>query len=266
MEGMAKPIVKRQARPASGAPARPVIAFDGARALYYGPALGLKPHRNAAFTLAVGLDAPIRLTLYGDPSAPCVSTVAPIVHVPAARHHWLEAEGRVAFLYLDALGDDVGQVGASDALRAHAALSAEPREALRLWDLDRWRSVLGVTLAPAADPRAAAIARAMVSDPDLYPSMAEAARAAGLSPSRFHAVFRQQMGSPFRRYRLWRRMGLAMSALAARANLTEAAHEAGFSSSAHFSHQFVRMFGLPPSALMALDPEIRCGGARPTPR
>jgi hypothetical protein len=27
---------------------RPIIAFEGARALYLGPALGLKPHRNAA--------------------------------------------------------------------------------------------------------------------------------------------------------------------------------------------------------------------------
>jgi AraC-like DNA-binding protein len=53
-------------------------------------------------------------------------------------------------------------------------------------------------------------------------------------------------------------MGLAMTTLASGANLTEAAHGAGFSSSAHFSHQFLRMFGLAPSALMALKPEIRC--------
>jgi AraC-like DNA-binding protein len=53
-------------------------------------------------------------------------------------------------------------------------------------------------------------------------------------------------------------MGLAMSSLASGANMTEAAYDAGFSSSAHFSHQFRRMFGLAPSALMALKPEIRC--------
>lgn len=163
----------------------------------------------------------------------------------------------MAFLYLDELGDDVRQVGTLDMSEAHGAIAAEARDALRLWDLERWRSALGIAAAQPVDPRAAAIARAMVDDPGLYPSLAEAARAAALSPTRFHAVFRRQVGAPFRRYRLWRRMGLAMMALAAGANLTAAAYEAGFSSSAHFSHQFLRMFGLSPSALMALKPEIR---------
>jgi AraC-like DNA-binding protein len=48
-----------------------------------------------------------------------------------------------------------------------------------------------------------------------------------------------------------------MGSLASGANMTEAAYDAGFSSSAHFSHQFRRMFGLAPSALMTLKPEIR---------
>jgi AraC-like DNA-binding protein len=211
---------------------RPLIAFEGARALYLGPALGLKPHRNAAFTLAVGLDAPIRL-------------------------HRLEAEGMMAFLYLDAVGDDSGHIGASDLLPAHQILVAERLDALRAWGLERWRTVLGVPATSGMDPRTAAVAQTMVKDPDAYPSLSEAARAAALSPSRFQTVFRQQLGAPFRRYRLWRRMGLAMTSLASGANLTESAYEAGFSSSAHFSSQFRRMFGLAPSALMALNPEIR---------
>ena len=237
---------------------RPIIAFEGARALYLGPALGLKPHRNAAFTLAVGLDAPVRLTLHDDRLDPATSIVAPIVPVPAGCFHQLEAEGMVAFLYRDPLCDDVGRIGMLDTAAAHRAIVAEERDALRLWGLDRWRNAMSVTIAETVDPRAAAIARAMVDDPNLYPSLTEAAQAAALSPSRFQAVFRQELGAPFRRYRLWRRMGLAMTTLASGANLTEAAHGAGFSSSAHFSHQFLRMFGLAPSALMALKPEIRC--------
>jgi AraC-like DNA-binding protein len=237
--------------------ASPIITFEGARALYLGPALGLKPHRNAAFTFAVGLDAPIRLTLYGSPTRPRVDTKSPVVLVPAGHHHQLEAEGTVAFLYLDALGDDVRQFGSLDIVAAYGVIAAERRDRLSLWGLDRWRSVLGVAPTETVDPRAAAVASAMLGDPNLYPSLAEAARAAELSPSRFHAIFRRQVGAPFRRYRLWRRMGLAIGALASHANLTEAALGAGFSSSAHFSHQFVRMFGLPPSKLMALKPEIR---------
>ncbi len=258
MESMARTdTVSERPLPAAVPSAGPIVTFEGARALYLGPALRLKPHRNAAFTLAVGLDAPIRLTLYGDRTGPVASTVSSIVLVPAGHHHQLEAEGIVAFLYLDALGDDVRQVRTLDILAAHGVIAAERRDSLSRWGLDRWRTVLGVAVTEAIDPRAAAVASAMIGDPDLYPSLAEAARAVELSPSRFHAVFRRQVGAPFRRYRLWRRMGLAMSALASGANLTEAAHGAGFSSSAHFSHQFVRMFGLPPSRLMALKPEIR---------
>ena len=237
---------------------RPLIAFEDARALYLGPALGLKPHRNAAFTLAVGLDAPIRLTLYRDRSASSSTTEGPIVCVPAGSLHRLEAEGMMAFLYLDAVGDDAAFLGVSDIVAAHQVLIAERRDALRFWGLERWRTVLGVPTSEVIDPRAAAVARKIVKDPDAYTSLSEAARAAGLSPSRFQAVFRRQLGAPFRRYRLWRRMGLAMSSLASGANMTEAAYDAGFSSSAHFSHQFRRMFGLAPSALMALKPEIRC--------
>jgi len=59
-------------------------------------------------------------------------------------------------------------------------------------------------------------------------------------------------------------MGIAITSLGSGANLTDAAYEAGFSSSAHFSHQFLRMFGLPPSALKALKPEIRGAQLRVT--
>jgi AraC-like DNA-binding protein len=258
MEGMEESdfLSARQAPAAMAVP--PLIAFEGARALYLGRALGLKPHRNAAFTLAVGLDAPVRLTLHQDRLGPAATIAASIAAVPAGRFHRLEAEGDVAFLYFDPLCDEVGQAAIPDASAAHRAIVAEEREALRLWGFDRWREALGLATPDAVDPRVATIASAMVEDPNLYPSLSAAAQAAALSPTRFQAVFRRQLGAPFRRYRLWRRMGAAMAMLASGANLTEAAHGAGFSSSAHFSHQFLRMFGLAPSALMALKPEIRC--------
>jgi AraC-like DNA-binding protein len=256
---MAEPYtLARRPQPKAASSVRPVITFEGARALYFGPALGLKPHRNAAFTLAVGLDAPIKLTLFATESSLSTVTEAPIVHVPAGHEHQLEARGTMVFLYLDPLSDDTRRLARSDFHKSYDVIVAEKRENLRLWALDRWRTTLGVVVSNAIDPRAASVAREMLGDPNLYPSLSDAARAVSISPTRFQAVFRQQLGAPFRRFRLWRRMGLAMTVLASGATATEAAYEAGFSSSAHFSHQFLRMFGLPPSALMALDPEIRC--------
>lgn len=103
-----------QQPPKSTSAVRPLIPFEGARALYLGPAPGLKPHRNAALTLAIGLDAPVRLTLYADQSGSATTTESFIAHIPFGHYHRLEAEGMMAFLYLDALSDDVGQVASLD--------------------------------------------------------------------------------------------------------------------------------------------------------
>jgi AraC-like DNA-binding protein len=66
---------------------------------------------------------------------------------------------------------------------------------------------------------------------------------------RLQHLFREGHGVPFRRYRLWRRMALAMRVVRDGGTLTAAAHAAGFASSAHFSTAFRRMFGLAPSRL-----------------
>ena len=55
---------------------------------------------------------------------------------------------------------------------------------------------------------------------------------------------------PLRRYRIWNRMGAAVRACGEGASLTEAAHAAGFASSAHFSTAFRDMFGMMPSDLL----------------
>lgn len=71
-----------------------------------------------------------------------------------------------------------------------------------------------------------------------------------LSPSRFAHLFSDEIGIPFRRYLLWRRLTRAMVLVSRGATLSRAAHAAGFSDSAHFTRTFVQMFGIPPSAMM----------------
>jgi AraC-like DNA-binding protein len=73
----------------------------------------------------------------------------------------------------------------------------------------------------------------------------EAAGVACLSESRFSHLFVREVGLPFRTFLLWRRLMRAVEGMAAGRSLTAAAHEAGFSDSAHFSRTFRRMFGLP---------------------
>jgi len=80
-------------------------------------------------------------------------------------------------------------------------------------------------------------------------SLSSAAKEAGLSPSRARHLFVEQTGLPFRSYLLWLRITKALRVMTEGGSLTEAAHEAGFADSAHFSRTFRRMFGLPAASL-----------------
>jgi len=81
-------------------------------------------------------------------------------------------------------------------------------------------------------------------------SQEEVAREVFLSPSRFAHLFTEEMGLPFRRFLLWRKVMLAMAAFGRGGTLSEAAHEAGFADSAHLTRTWHQMFGLPPSLMM----------------
>jgi AraC-like DNA-binding protein len=80
-------------------------------------------------------------------------------------------------------------------------------------------------------------------------SLADAAAAATLSPSRFRHLFVQQTGTSFRAYLLWLRINVAVEAAMAGASWTEAAHEAGFADSSHLTRTHQRMFGIEPTAI-----------------
>lgn len=230
----------------------PRISLSGARAAYVGPGLDLAPHANAAATIAIALDAPFTLAL-SPGAAPELRSIALIP--PNARHH-LVAGGAMAFVYLDALGDDHRCLQALDLEAARAHFGRHGAAAILGWNVDRLCAALGVPARAAPDPRVAAAVRRIDARPQDFPRVADLAARAGLSPSRFQALFAVAVGMPFRRYRLWRRMALVMRALGEGQTLTEAAHEAGFASSAHLSTSFRAMFGLAPSRLAALGPRI----------
>ena len=81
--------------------------------------------------------------------------------------------------------------------------------------------------------------------------VAELARRVGLRQRELSARFRRGTGLTIRRYVLWLRLKAAVSSLAERRTLTEAAHAAGFADAAHLSRTFVEMFGVAPSESVA---------------
>jgi AraC family transcriptional regulator len=79
--------------------------------------------------------------------------------------------------------------------------------------------------------------------------LSDAVAVSGLSASRLRHLFVEQTGLPFKTYLLWLRLTRAVERFAAGASLTQAAHDAGFSDSAHLSRTFRRMFGVAPANL-----------------
>ena len=77
----------------------------------------------------------------------------------------------------------------------------------------------------------------------------EAAASVSLSPGRFSHLFRQQMGMTFAAYLIYQRLVYAYVRIMAGGTITEAALDAGFSSSAHFADVNRRVFGLSASRL-----------------
>jgi AraC family transcriptional regulator len=100
------------------------------------------------------------------------------------------------------------------------------------------------------DLRVTRVLNTIRASADLRMSVETAAAAAHLSPSRFAHLFKQQVGLPFRRYMLWRKLTRATLAIARERTITAAAQAADFADAAHVTRTFHQMFGIPPSAMM----------------
>jgi AraC family transcriptional regulator len=107
----------------------------------------------------------------------------------------------------------------------------------------------GAPPARRLDPRVTLVLQAIRSSEDLRISLESAASRACLSPGRFAHLFRQQVGLPFRRYMLWRKLTRAVMAIGRGGNIAAAAQAADFSDGAHLTRTSYAMLGVPPSAM-----------------
>jgi AraC family transcriptional regulator len=100
------------------------------------------------------------------------------------------------------------------------------------------------------DSRVTTVLDAIRASDDLRISLEKAAAMAFLSPSRFAHLFKDQVGLPFSRYMLWRKLTRAMVAIGSERTIAAAAHAADFADAAHLTRTFYQMVGMAPSALM----------------
>lgn len=84
---------------------------------------------------------------------------------------------------------------------------------------------------------------------DRVVSLQEIADECCLSPSRFLHLFKKQTGITFRRIQLWHKISQSFQVFPQQ-NITQTAHQFGFTDSAHYSKVFKDTFGFSPKVLM----------------
>jgi len=199
----------------------------------------------------------ITVSLNGSLTVKCTSSsvTARAICIRAGVAHQIEAD-EVLSIYLDALSDEaralpdnIGegitpiQMGDTASLRKLLSSSDPSAQQIR----EMVRLVLNLTTPPASDPRLQSVLAALKEPINGRQALAKRVH---LSPTRFSHWFVEQTGLPLRSYRKWNRLVIALQHIASGANLTAAAHAAGFADAAHFSRTFRDLFGLDPSSAL----------------
>jgi AraC-like DNA-binding protein len=229
------------------------------QALYAGPSLNLAPHSGSVWCLAVGINGPLTVT-----TPDGVTREGRSVLIPPRLTHQLICHGSgLVSCYLEPTSD---RADASrhkfEACHGEIAVGHVDEERLQFTPTDDESASHWLDLAaPAADriidPRIAAAARRIREDPVTTIPSRELAAEAGLSESPFLHLFRDELGTSLRRYRLWVRLVHAGAKIAAGNNLTTAAVESGFASPSHLADRFKTTFGLSASQLLGTGLTLR---------
>ncbi|WP_395840523.1 helix-turn-helix transcriptional regulator [Cystobacter fuscus] len=235
------------------------LFFGTGRLLYAGPLGETRLHAHHSFQLVLSLGEPVALGDCHQRVKECEAAVIP----PDVGHAVLGAASAAVLLHVspdDLVGRSLRTLGlardsVADWQRAGERLVAlAPRALPRHWH-EAEALARAMTLAlqvDVADPRPAhpAVKRLLRLLPGMLADdvrLEVLAARVGLSASRLSHLFGAEVGLPLRPYILWLRLLRAAESLRHGSTLTDAAHVAGFTDSAHLSHVFRRMFGLSPS-------------------
>ena len=221
-------------------------------------------HAHHAIQITASLTGALTLTSAEE------SLTAPILAVAADARHKFDAHGLLAFIFVEP-ESRLGRGLTETLFRGRALVAVDRPDIARILEPLRATfdappgkgALLGAgqkvaeALAPGLqarfpDPRIQRIIDFAAAHLEEPLSLAGASAGVHLSPSRLRHLFVEQTGLAFKTYLLWLRLVSAVSLYAEGKSLTEAAHMAGFSNSAHFSRIFKRTFGLPATTLTRL--------------
>ncbi|MDP3653381.1 MAG: AraC family transcriptional regulator [Rhodoferax sp.] len=234
-------------------------------ALYVG-AITAGKHKHHAVQISVALMQPFRIRLGGGAWQECGS----IIIRPDVAHEFDSASVAVANMFLDVESADYQVILQAEpaggiegghsfevpqallqALRLFhgrvTAMRTAPELCTRMVEAFLGRRLLRKKI----DPRVAQVLAMIGKEPAEKIQVERLADAVSLSSSRLAHLFAEQVGVPIRRYRLWKAIREAIRLCLTGASLTDAAHCAGFTDSAHFSNSFRDLFGMTPSLLLS---------------
>jgi len=233
-------------------------------AYYLGRTGDSKIHRHCALQVTMAYDGVV--SLFDENGQ---ETIVSGAVIPANVPHRIQAHGeqKIAFIYMEpdsshgrALMAQFPHDGSSLYLLSAETVSAcldeldllEKNSQSKNFDTSGMVSILTCTsneILPL-DPRVQKTMAYIRNHLDELDSLEPLAEMLAISPRYLRRLFEQQAGMSIQRFRLWVKLRTALDRIAAGLNLTDAAHEAGFTDSAHFSRTFRAMFGIAPSDLL----------------
>lgn len=227
------------------------------RTLFFGSLKKLEFHAMGAVTINIGLYQPFYMKMKSGAYAAYRCVV-----IPAGCKHELQANGNiVASLMIEKNSTDFMRF--RERVKAHASGFTNVMDTQwidcfqKIYEEKPSKIVINqmidqllngnISGEKNLDARIELIMDKIKLDPGNSCSQEHLASSVGLSASRFRHLFSEYSDIPFRRYRMWRRVILAMEVLNKVDNLTYAAMDAGFTDSAHFNFCFRETFGVNPS-------------------
>ncbi len=227
------------------------------RSLYFGPSVHLDAHSYATVVLHVGIYRPFRIKIADGAWQSCRCAI-----VPAGTRHELDFEGGIhGKLFIERDSSDFLYFKRRFPYPERSPLFFQDDELIEqlcwLYEMDSDKAVIESGLDNlfrydgeldlVLDPRIQTAIDLICAEPDRNFSLEYLADRADLSPSRFLHLFKAHTDVPYRRFRTWKRLFLALENLNAVDNMTIAALNAGFADSTHFSHCFRDNFGINPA-------------------
>ena len=240
--------------PKPGGPWPGNLTLTPGTVIYAGPGGKANPHSHHAIQFIRSFTDPFELR-FEDETVTCTAAI-----VPSGVEHGFSSNGdRLLLALIEPLGPrgaDLNELALSldhgqipNALPAPEAGADDPQQILR----SSIETLLpGRPNYPHISPHVEAALLYLDETIENKPRLEEAARSASISPSRLSHLFTEEIGIPFRNFVLWLRLRRVVEEVTNGANLTEAAHTAGFSDSPHLSRVFREHFGLSPSALLGM--------------